>query len=89
MGPTDAFAFVVLMVTLGGIGVAFSPIGRALAERLRGKGREPSLDSAEVEALRDELMSVRQQVENLAERQDFAERLLAQARERGLLNPPK
>ena len=69
--------------------VVLGPIGRAFAERLRGKSREPALDSAEVEALRDELTSMRQQVAELAERQDFTERLLAQARERGLLNAPK
>jgi hypothetical protein len=69
--------------------VAIGPIGRAFAERLRGKNREPALDSAEVEALRDELTTVRQQVAELAERQDFTERLLGQARERGLLSPPR
>ena len=89
MGPTDAFAFVVLMVTLGGVGMAFSPIGRALAERLRGKSRDRALDSGEMDALRDELYAVRRHVEELAERQDFAERMLAQAREKGLLQAPK
>lgn len=69
--------------------VVAGPIGRAFAERLRGKNKEPALDSAEVDALRDELTSVRQQVAELAERQDFTERLLAQVRERGLLNAPK
>jgi hypothetical protein len=69
--------------------VVLGPIGRAFAERLRGRSREPELYSAEVEALRDELTSVRQQVAELAERQDFTERLLAQARERGLLPAPK
>jgi hypothetical protein len=69
--------------------VVFGPIGRAFAERLRNKGRPPALDTAEVEALRDELAGLRQQVAELAERQDFTERLLAQTRERGLLNAPK
>jgi hypothetical protein len=69
--------------------VVLGPIGRAFAERLRGKGREPALDSAEVEALRDELSIVRQQLGELAERQDFTERLLGQVKERGLLNAPK
>jgi len=69
--------------------VAIGPIGRALAERLRGKSRDPALDSAEVEALRDELTTVRQQLTELAERQDFTERMLAQVRERGLRNAPK
>lgn len=70
--------------------VAFGPIGRALADRLRGRSRERALESAEqLEALRDELNSVRRHVAELAERQDFAERLLAQARERGLLPAPR
>jgi hypothetical protein len=69
--------------------VVAGPIGRAFAERLRGRSREPELDSLELEALRDELASVRQQVAELAERQDFTERLLAQARDRGLLPAPK
>jgi hypothetical protein len=69
--------------------IVAGPIGRAFAERLRGRSREPALDSAEVEALRDELTAVRQQVAELAERQDFTERLLAQAREKGLLQAPK
>jgi hypothetical protein len=69
--------------------VALGPIGRAFAERLRGKGHEPALDSAEVEALRDELAGLRQLVGELAERQDFTERLLAQTREKGLLAAPK
>jgi hypothetical protein len=69
--------------------VVLGPIGRAFAERLRARSREPELDSAEVGALREELSSVRRQVAELAERQDFTERLLAQARERGLLPAPK
>jgi hypothetical protein len=69
--------------------VALGPIGRAIAERLRGKAHAPALDTGEVAALRDEVAGVRQQVAELAERQDFAERLLAQVRERGLLQAPK
>ena len=87
MDPSETIAalgfFAVLSFIVAG------PIGRAFAERLRGRSREPALDSAEVEALRDELTAVRQQVAELAERQDFTERLLAQAREKGLLQAPK
>ena len=42
-----------------------------------------------VEVLREEVASLRQEVAELAERQDFAERLLAQAREKGLLQAPR
>ena len=69
--------------------VVLGPIGRAFADRLRGRSHGPALDSAEVDALRDELAAMRHQVAELAERQDFTERLLGQARERGLLSPPK
>jgi ubiquinone biosynthesis protein UbiJ len=89
MDPGDVMAFVALMTALGVLGVAFSPIGRALAERLRGKGREPAIDPAELDALQDELANVRRQVAELAERQDFTERLLARAREREQLSAPK
>ncbi len=89
MGPMDVMAFLALMVTLGAVGVVFSPIGRALAERLRGRHRDPGLDTGEIEALRDELAAIHRQVDELAERQDFTERMLAQARERGLLQAPK
>ena len=69
--------------------IVVGPIGRAFADRLRGKAKGPALDSGEVEALKDELYNLRQQVSELAERQDFSERLLAQAREKGLLQAPK
>jgi hypothetical protein len=60
--------------------LAVSPIGRALAERIKSHGSPPGADPellAEVDALRAE-------VSELHERMDFAERLLAQRQE-----PPK
>ena len=45
--------------------------------------------SAEVEALREEVTALRREMDETLNRLDFTERLLAQARERGLLNPPK
>jgi cell division protein FtsB len=87
--PGEVIAFMALMMMLLGGFVALGPIGRALAERLRGKGRERALESGEVEVLREEVASLRQEVAELAERQDFAERLLAQAREKGLLQAPR
>ena len=64
--------------------VAFSPIGRAIAARLRGPVELPSV---ELDELRDHVAALQQQLGELAERQDFAERMLAQARERGALGP--
>ncbi len=99
MNPNDVIAFVVLMATLGTVFTAFSPLGRALADRIRGRPRDPVTDPREVEALRDEVAQLRAEldgmqgrlgdVDELQNRLDFAERLLGQARERGLLGPPK
>jgi hypothetical protein len=58
--------------------LSISPVGKALAERIRMQGR-PAPDPevlAEVDALRSE-------VAELHERMDFAERLLAQRQEPG------
>ena len=68
--------------------VAFSPIGRAIANainRKSGAGAPPAELAAAVDDLADRVAGLQQQVSELAERQDFSERLLAQARERGQL----
>lgn len=57
--------------------LATSPIGKAIAERIRNSGPAPAVDPellAEVDGLRHD-------VAELAERLDFAERLLASKRE--------
>jgi len=64
-------------------------VGRAIADGIRhilGSRRRP--DTAEVEAMREEVAALQHRVAEIEERQDFAERLLAQARERGLLSAP-
>lgn len=58
--------------------LSVSPVGRAIAERIRSQGAVPTPDPellAEVDALRRE-------VTDLHERVDFAERLLMQQQER-------
>ena len=75
--------------------LAISPIGRAFAERIRNKGG--AADGGELraelaehkDALAQELEAVRREVAELAERLDFAERLLAQKREGERLAPPR
>jgi hypothetical protein len=75
--------------------LALSPIGRAIAERIRNKG--PQANAGELrselvehkEALDQDLEAVRREVAELAERLDFAERLLARQREGERLVPPK
>jgi hypothetical protein len=73
----------ILAITLifGG-GTAFllsiSPIGRAIAERIRSRGAVPMHDPE----LLAEVDSLRRDVSELQERVDFAERLLSQSQER-------
>jgi hypothetical protein len=55
--------------------LAFSPVGKAVAERIRSKAQPPD---PEVMA---ELDQLRQEVLELQERADFTERLLAQQRD--------
>ncbi len=66
--------------------VAFSPIGRAISARLLKKGGvepAPELRDA-IDELAERVETLQRQVGELAERQDFTERLLAKAREKGL-----
>lgn len=73
--------------------IGFSPIGRAVADRIRGKHALVDFEEvrAELAEAREtqgaELDQVRQQVAELAERLDFAERLLAQQREAPRVGP--
>jgi hypothetical protein len=77
----DVEGILAIIFVLGGgtcFALSLSPVGRALADRIRSKGAPPAVDSellAEVDALRQELSE-------LQERVDFTERLLARQQER-------
>lgn len=69
----------IILIFGGGTAVllSFSPIGKALAERIRF-GRQ-ALPAAETDpALYEELDQVRRELSEVHERLDFAERLLAE-----------
>jgi len=94
----DVEGVLAIILLFGGgacIAISFSPIGRALADRIRGKsasagGGDLRTELAEQkEALDQELEAVRREVAELAERMDFAERLLAQNREGQRIGPGK
>jgi hypothetical protein len=82
---------VILLLFGGGAAclISFSPIGKAIAARIRGTttGDADEMRGALVEhreSLQAELDSVRHELGELGERMDFAERLLAQTREQAL-----
>lgn len=73
--------------------LAISPIGKAIAERIRGRGGVALPDDVKRELedtraeLLDEMGRLRTEVGELAERLDFAERLLAKGRDERLAPP--
>jgi hypothetical protein len=71
----------------GGTFWVLRPVAAAIAKRIAGEHRRPAPDPGEIEDLRADLEQVRQELGEMAERVDFAERLLAQQRDRAL--PPK
>jgi hypothetical protein len=70
----------ILFIFGGGTAIvlSFSPVGRAFADRIRGRAASSTLDEGAVLA---ELESLRADVAELQERVDFSERLLAKGRE--------
>jgi len=68
--------------------LAISPIGRAIADRIRGKG-EAGRGKGTTDAVVDELEGLRREVAELAERMDFIERLQAKPRDADRLAPPR
>ena len=89
----DILAIVFLFGGAAVVAVSFSPIGRALADRIRGKSAGTGADELRAEladhkqALTDEVESLRRELGELAERVDFAERLLAKSREGQRIGP--
>lgn len=79
-------AVVALFVFGGGFWV-LRPLAGALAKRISGEAATPRAPEPD-EAVLSELHQLRQDVNELAERVDFAERLLAKQKEAGRLAPP-
>jgi hypothetical protein len=72
------------------LGVAFSPIAKAIGHRImHGKpSRLPEgAEDPRVDDLSGEVAALREQIDATQDRLDFTERLLAQSRERGQLGP--
>jgi hypothetical protein len=73
--------------------VAYSPVMRALGNRIM-HGRMPApgstpLPDPRVDDVIEDNAILRRQLDEMQERVDFAERMLAQAKDRGLLGAPK
>lgn len=74
---------------IGGVMVFRGPVGQAIARRIQGRAGELELEMiTEVHALREQVLTLEQQVGELEERLDFSERLLARGREPAGPVPP-
>jgi len=73
----DILAIVFIFGGGTAICLAFSPVGRALAERIRHRDARNEPDPA----VQEELAQLREDMTELQERVDFAERVLAQRAE--------
>jgi ubiquinone biosynthesis protein UbiJ len=71
---------VAAVMFFGGAFWVLRPIGAAIAKRIAGEHRRPGMEPAERDEILSELQAVRQEVAELSERMDFAERLLAKPR---------
>ena len=96
MMDSNIIGLVAVVLLFGGSTLfllAISPVGKALAARILGRRGLPHEDDDVKEELRqlraevDELRQFRTEVTELAERVDFAERLLAKPREPERLRP--
>ena len=84
---TMAVAIVALIASGTVLSFLSFHFGRALADRIRNPARADALKALR-EELAGELHQLRGDVSELAERLDFAERLLAKEREAARLGPP-
>jgi hypothetical protein len=84
VSPGETAAFV--MIFGGGFWV-IRPVAAAIAKRIAGEHHRPGIETAERDELLQELQQVREELTELAERMDFAERLLAKQTDAGRLPP--
>jgi hypothetical protein len=77
---------VVTLMFFGGVFWVLRPVAGALAKRIAGEVHPPHPPAVD-EAVLSELQRLREDVDQLAERVDFAERLLSKQRETPRVGP--
>ena len=82
-----ALVAVTLIGTGAVVGMAFSPIGRALAERIRGRSGDRDRRRPEPDELVESVDDLKRDVAELTRQLHFMERLLAARREPERLGP--
>jgi TolA-binding protein len=87
--PLIAIVTIILASAIGLRWLFRSPVGEAIAQRIResmhpGKRAEADRERSRAEMMEERISQLQDQVGELAERLDFAERMLAMRRERQL-----
>ena len=82
MNPPEVVA---LLAVVAGFVFVLRPVVGAISKRIAGEHRRPGIDPAERDEIVQELERVRNELTELSERMDFAERLLARQGEGGRL----
>ncbi len=72
---------VAAVVFFGGVFAVLRPVAAAVAKRIAGEHRRSDLEASDRDEILSQLQAVRQEVAELAERMDFAERLLARPKD--------
>lgn len=75
---------IVLFISIAAAVILRGPLGKALADRMAGRVGE-SESARDMEMLRGAVGELRARMEEMEERMDFAERLLARQRQPGRL----
>lgn len=78
-----------LALVIGVTIVLAGPLGKALAERIRGRSRQAATPSDGETQLAEELDQLKRRMAEIEERVDFHERLVARDREADRLMPPR
>jgi hypothetical protein len=78
----------ILFFCAAAVFIVRGPLGRALAERISGRARSGTEDQ-DVRELRGEVDELRNQLSEVQERLDFAERILARQDERAGVLPKR
>ena len=79
----------ILFLSLAAVFILRGPLGRALGERIAGRGGREPTDDRELQDLKGEVEELRHQLNEVQERLDFAERLLARQDERAAALPKR
>jgi hypothetical protein len=86
MGEGGFFAF---FAAIGAIGVSLlvGPVGQAIARRIAGDKKDPKSGVSTGEMAAERVAQLEHRIEEMEERLDFAERMLAQAPEPRAIGP--